>query len=207
MKNRNLVAIAVAGALFMGAGAANAGTINFTNCWSSCTTLGVDVGDSVGTVATLDFVNNGSNVDFTLTSLFTDYDPAATAVFLSELFFNTAVKPTSIINKSANIDSITYSLDLTNAGLKFDIDANFANKPADRILSGDIATWTFTNFSEDDVLTPAMVHFQGFANGGSVKIVDGSTIIENPREVPEPGILVLFGTALMGLGLSRKRKA
>jgi hypothetical protein len=33
------------------------------------------------------------------------------------------------------------------------------------------------------------------------------TIVEEPFPVPEPGMLVLFGSALLGLGLTRKRKA
>ncbi|MES2626274.1 MAG: PEP-CTERM sorting domain-containing protein [Pseudomonadota bacterium] len=59
-------------------------------------------------------------------------------------------------------------------------------------------TWTFLqdpNEGGGGGLSNARLWFAG----------DGE--IENPREVPEPGILVLFGTALMGLGLSRKRKA
>lgn len=46
--------------------------------------------------------------------------------------------------------------------------------------------------------TPALSHASIYGRAG--------TIIDNPSEVPEPGILLMFGTALMGLGLTRVRK-
>jgi hypothetical protein len=46
--------------------------------------------------------------------------------------------------------------------------------------------------------TPALSHASIYGRAG--------TIIDIPSGVPEPGMLVLFGTALLGLGLAKKRK-
>lgn len=199
--------------LLLGAASANAGTIFFTNCWSSCSSIDASDGDVISSIATLEFANNGTGgVDFVLTNTIANLFPSDLSAFIGQLFFNTSAAPTSIINWSDNIDDITRTdSPFTNASLQFNVLADFANSggPGNlRINNGESASWTFTDFDESSVELPAMVHIQATAfNGGSVKVVDGGTIIEEPFPVPEPGMLVLLGSALMGLALGRKRKA
>jgi hypothetical protein len=209
--NKLLKGVIAGSLLLMGAANANAGTIFFTNCLSTCSSIDASDGDVVSSVANLSFSGNGSGgVDFVLTNTMANLFPLDTSAFIGQLFFNTAIAPTSIINQSANIQSITPG-SVTNASIQFDVLADFANSggPGNlRINNGESASWTFTGFAESDVLLPAMVHIQATAfNGGSVKVTDGGTIVEDPFPVPEPGILLLLGSALMGLALGKKRKA
>src|SRR5688500_10044871 len=125
--NKILKGVIAGTLLLVGAASANAGTINFVNCWSTCSSLGVSDGSVVPSVATLVFNDNGSGgVDFILTNIIGNMFPADTSAFLGQLWFNTAVAPTGITNLSANIDSIVAGA-FNNASLQFDVFGNFEN--------------------------------------------------------------------------------
>ena len=189
-------------------GNANAGTINFNTCWSSCENIGTTQNGSISTVATLEYLTNGTNVDFTLTNSIANLYTGNSTTFLSELFFNFAdgKAPTAIIDESSNIDSISIAFGaITNASLGFDVDVNLANSGGPnslRIFNGDSATWTFVNFAIADLSLPAMAHFQALPkNDGSVKIISG---VQN---VPEPATLFLFSCGLLFLVFIQRQRA
>lgn len=221
--NKLLKGIIAGSLLLVGGANANAGIINFSSCWSSCANISLtpdNVGVPVGAVlATLQYDQAGADVNFVLTNTIGNLYPGNTTTFLSQLFFNIGVSiaESAIVNESANIDAIDIGV-FTNASLNFDVDAELqvSGGPGNlRLTNGETASWTFLNFTAANVLTPAMVHFQSLPNGQSVKITQGGgggcnpdiEDCDEPFPVPEPGMLVLLGSALMGLGLAKKRKA
>ncbi|WNC69072.1 PEP-CTERM sorting domain-containing protein [Thalassotalea nanhaiensis] len=212
---------------------AKSALIEFSTCHSSCSNIGLSNGDAVGVVvATLEYVENGDNLDFTLTNTIGNLFPGNDFTFLSRLFFGGDLDATSLINESANVDAITFDgTGFTNASITFNWDVDFpncGNISCDRMTDGETATWTLTNLSLENIFTPAMVHFQALPDGGgSVKITDGGpgcpaevpgdecfcaenpghdTCIVTPRGLPEPGTLLILGSGLIGLFISRRRK-
>ncbi len=73
-------------------------------------------------------------------------------------------------------------------------DVDFTSSPT----SGD-GTYTITWLNNGGNV-PALSHASLYAR-------TGGTVTEEPFPVPEPGTLVLFGTALLGLGFAKKRKS
>ncbi len=199
--------ILLASAALLLTASANAVIINFDTCQSSCPNVGAMQGDTIETLATLEYTDNGAGgVDFVLTNTISNRYPGDSSSFISELFFGGNGAP-SLSNLSSNIDSISYSGGgFTNAGISFNWDVNLANSggpSSQRIVDGDTASWTANGVSVADFFLPAMVHFQALStNGGSVKIVGTNT---PPQPVPAPAALGLLLLGMMGLRLRQQR--
>lgn len=172
-------------------------------------------------VATLGLTQNGGNVDFSLSNSLGVLSGSSDA-FLSQLLFSFDGTPSISTANFGNfggtqlVQSSAISLgSFNNAGYDFAIDFGFptANNPnanPNRFVNGEFATWTITGVTVDDFLTPAsgnngelaMVHLQGFANGGSLKYTGDLDDGTGPGggELPEPGTLALVALGLLAAG-------
>lgn len=82
------------------------------------------------------------------------------------------------------------------------------------LLTGETGTGTFTlNFSQplsSLTLSDFFVRYQSITGAGNVSSASGSGTLTGSTsggtQVPEPGMLGLFGAALIGVGLMRRRK-
>ena len=186
--------------------AANAGVIEFDTCQSGCGFLDADRGDTVTSVATLQFEDNGQNgVDFTLTNNIGDVLAGNDTSFIPRLFLGFSQLPTDIINATANIDFFDLG-GSTNSGLDFDLEVNLANVLSTglRITDGQSASWTFQGFQESSVLLPALLQIVERTPDGTTgaRLLGTFTPVQ---QVPEPGPL---GLSLLAIGLMafRSRK-
>jgi len=198
---------------------ASAEILNLNVCWSSCE----NVSNDSALVATLNIVQNGSDVDFTFSNLTSNLGADANAnTFISELWFSYDGANTLTgddignyggTNNGPTLTDANFTFgDTTNAGLTFQVDLNLPTAEGnDRFTDGETLTWTITDVNVADFLVSsneedggqlAMVHIQSLASegNGSVKFVDG-----NGTSVSEPGILGLFGVGLVLLGFMRRR--
>ncbi|MCB0824630.1 MAG: PEP-CTERM sorting domain-containing protein [Armatimonadetes bacterium] len=112
-----------------------------------------------------------------------------------------------VTNVNSSFNSLSYGTDsITDASANFDLRLDFKNAAANRINPGDVwvgdlvssglSVASFDELSTGGVQVPAMLHYNGFANGGSAKLAP----------VPEPATLLGLsaGAALL---LRRKRKS
>jgi hypothetical protein len=177
-------------------------------------------GDTCGNVscATLLVVQDGADVDFTLTS------NLASGEFITGLYGN--IDPFQLANSIfTNVDasaisgwSLTGGLDCCKADGDGNFDYAWGFPTSGDVLEGtDVFSWTFQNISLADVMQglsqggpegktgfnfALRVQGLGAGNGGSgwFYSTPGTTT------VPEPGTLALLGIGLLGMGLMRRRQ-
>lgn len=213
--NRNLIQKLLLVTTLLFSFNANSALITFTNCWSSCSNIGLVGADNTGlyvgvSLATLEYTEVAPGVvNFTLTNTIGNLYTGNTSTFISELFFGgDFTAGVAVSNTSSNIDSIDFTTSgFTNAALSFNWDTNLANSggPGNlRLTNTETASWTLSaaGLSESNFFTPAMVHFQALPNGGSVKIINGTTVVIT--SIPEPESLLIFALGLFGLILTKR---
>lgn len=150
--------------------------------------------------ATLDGVQNGSDVDFTLT--FNSFVGAgADTEFLKQLDlqYSGDLSGSAINESEAGITGTSIG-SFVDAGISFDamIDFETSNASGNRVLPGDTVSFTITNATADD-FTFAMLHINGTPTGE-----DSGKV--GPGPVPEPASMAALGMGALGL-LARRRRA
>lgn len=182
----------------------SAGVIEFNVCASGCGFVDASRRDTVESVATLEFSDNGQNgVDFALTNNIGNLLPGNTTSFVPRLLFNLDGEPTSVSNASANIDFFDFD-GTVFSGLDFDLEVDFANilSTGLRITDGATASWTFDGIQESAIVLPALVQIferTTDATVGAQLLGSFSATPSNPvQQVPEPGPL---GLSLVAIGL------
>ncbi len=185
---------------------AAAGVIEFDTCTAGCGFLDADRGDTVSSVATLAFQDNGQNgVDFTLTNNIGDHLPGNDTSFIPRLFLGFSEAPTGISNVSANIDFFDFD-DLSFSGFDFDLEVNLANVLSTglRIIDGQSASFTFEGIQESSILLPSLVQIiERDAEGTTGAHLLGS--FTPVQQVPEPGTLGVLLAAIGLMGIRAKR--
>ena len=165
---------------------------------------------STTTVATLDIVQDGTDVDFTLSNINLDF--VGSGSFSTQLLFSS----TQPVSKSDFTDTGPQTIsnfnagDITNAAYTFNLEVLYpTSSKDDRFVQGDVSNWTiadanvsdFTNLiSGSGIDAVAMIHIQGTGFNGydSLKYV---------APVPEPEIYVMMmaGMAMVGFVGRRRR--
>ena len=208
-------------------GHVQAATVPLNICVSSCTNIGGSSGGFTATVAELEIVQNGTDVDFTLTNLvgnlgsyansgtkltqllftYTGTDKT-TAAIASEVTTYWANNPASwvdadIVGGSNGISAGSFN----NASLDFNLEIDLA-PPGDEFFNNETLSWTIEDVSAVDFLASldpqdqsafAMVHLQSL--GGCGQSDCGSVKIANGptmNNLPMPEPGTL---AIFGIGL------
>ena len=145
--------------------------------------------------ANLTGVQNGSDVDFTL-SFFDFVGPEAATEFLNlmDVQYNGDLTGSSIVESEAGI--VDYDVNSkTDAGIHFDALVDFNNpNNGNRIEPGDTVHFTLTDVNADN-FTMFMLHINGVGEGSS-KVNQG---------VPEPASMAALTMGALGL-LARRRR-
>lgn len=171
---------------------------------------------------TLAFDDNNTTNNVTLTIGTAGLTPGTQ--FISNLWFNVLGNPaltiTMVANPNVTAPVVTQKANGGNTGNAangynnvFDVRLEFANSGSGRFDAGETAVFNITcgacgltaaSFADTASGNSGnifnAVHVQGLPQGLSGHLTGGSS------SVPEPGTYALIGSALLGLGLLRRRK-
>jgi hypothetical protein len=209
VKLKATVASATLAIAIFGASIASAATVSYNQF-----VTGDDLGG--GTQATLTYVQNGNDVDFSLTNLL---NSLATSFISSIGFTYTGNTPNSVTNLTGSQANVTglgpdNSLIVPGKGLSIDFAALFTTNNsgggANRLVNGETALFRILNAQAslfDFSPFKTGIRGQGLAGGGSTKYTtgddDGGTGLS---PVPVPAGLPMLLSAVLGMAYLRKRK-
>ena len=197
-------AVSAVVALATGVSSASAATVLYTTF-----VTGENLG--AGSQATLEYKQNGNNVDFWLTNTL---NSVATAFIGAIGFTYNGAKPT-VVKELAGSQAFVAGLGSQSLGGPFSIDfgVQIGGKGQDKneLVVGETALFrilgvTASNF--DFSFNKTAIHAQGLSGGGSTKYTisnDGNT--GGPSPVPVPGALSLLLSALGVVAFVRQRRA
>jgi len=221
MRNFKVSLLLVLTALF-GVSNVHAGLIEFDTCLTQCDDLDASFLETVNSIATLEFADNGSGgVDFILTNSVANAEPGNNFAFLSQLHLDFLTAPTGSSNESSSIDFISIADNaITTPGLQgwlFDVEVNLANRfplQGERLLDGQSASFTLLGVSAADLEDNNVVLVQRLLTDdgpvGAARL-SGSLIPEGNggpvQQAPEPGTLALFVLAGLGFVAGRRKLA
>lgn len=155
--------------------------------------------------ATLDLVQDGSDVVFTLTYLVGS--PFGDSSKLEGLWMNTTADATAMgaatyISGGVNIFMTNQGNDLPmgfGAGYVFDYAVDFRNSANDNLAPGESVTFSIANAQVENFIPVMGVHILGLPGGESVKYI-------NAVPEAETWAMMLAGLGLVGF-LSHRRRA
>ncbi|WP_417525024.1 VPLPA-CTERM sorting domain-containing protein [Marinovum sp.] len=194
---KTLSALVVAAITVLTSSAASAVTVNFGTFVT---------GDNLGntTLATLDAVQNGTNVDFTLNATFN----AQPTSYVDYLRLNyTGALPSISASNVSGVSYNSFSVGTANdASLPFNIKVDWPNSNAggsgaSRLNPGELSSFTISNVSLglfDFGTSKSLIHVNGLAGGGSTKYTGAISTGTIVSPVPVPASLPLL---LGGLGI------
>lgn len=188
-----------------GASIASAATVSYSQF-----VTGDDLGG--GTQATLTYVQNGNDVDFSLTNLL---NSLATS-FISSIGFtymgNAPTSVTTLTESQANVSRLgpDNSLIVPGEGISIDFAALFRGGEDNRLVVGETALFRILDAQAslfDFSPFKTGIRGQGLEGGGSTKYTsgdnDGGTGLS---PVPVPAGLPMLLSAVLGMAYLRKRK-